>query len=480
MLLRQWLSRLAWGAASPWRAIQRTIAVFCLALGVRVVYNLTAAAPYKPIYDAALYDFIARNLINRRCYCLFGNHLTVSRAPLWPWIMSLIYSVTGQHDIYARLFYCVLGAGTCVIVSRFARDLFGERAGILAGIIAATYTGLFLYDGWLYTESLYTFCVTGVTYTLYRLQSARPNDGGTVAGAAHASRWSVWRTVVRHRWAVLSGLLIGAATLTRPNGIALLGVVGVWAAILIWVRRRPWREMLRESVLIAVIALALIAPWTARNYAVAGAFIPVETGLGEVLIGSYNDRVAFGPPWLRGIWRLPQGTMNHDNLRYTPETDRQYTAQALGWMAAHPAATVYLWGVHFVIMWMPYNYAHGLAIEEFPNRFSARAIWALIYLESIPVFLLAAVGLGATWRRWKHALLPVYLMLAVTILQNMLLYSTMRFRAPIEPLLVVLVAGAVVTGLPWVRRAAVAGGRASAAVDAPQTPETRTGHVAVG
>lgn len=449
MVVRRWWGRVPWAALYPRREAVRVAGIYLLALVVRVVYNLTAAATYKPAFDAALYDQIARNLLNRHCYCLFSSHLTVSRAPLWPWIMSVIYAVLGQHNIYARLFYSVLGAGTCLIVYRFARDLFGRRAGTVAGVMAAVYTGLFLYDGWLYTESLYTFCVTGFAYTLYRMQTADGGDGPHVEGGGR----SAWRAVVRSRWAILCGLCVGAASLTRPNGVVLAGIIMMWGAILIWARQRPWREVVRGALVSIAIAVALVAPWTYRNYMVAHAFIPVETGLGEVLIGSYDDTVAFGDLGVRGYWRPPPGTINHDNLRYTPATDREYTTRALQWMAAHPAAVVSLWGMHLINMWWPYTYAHGLPIEQAPNRVSSWVVWALIFLESIPVFVLAAVALVTTWRRWRLALLAIYLLLGVTVLQNMALYSTMRFRAPIEPLLVVLVAGLVATGLPWRRPA---------------------------
>ncbi len=454
----------------PRRESVRVVGVFALALVVRLVYNLTAARSYQPTYDAALYDFIARNLLNRHCYCLFSSHLTVARAPLWPWIMSLIYSLAGQNDFYARLFLCVLGSGTCLIVYRFARDLFGQRAAAVAGVIAATYTGLFLYDGWLYTESLYTFCVTGFTYALYRLQRAgspeKPSpERPSPERPAGSSTWrGAWQAIGRRRWAILCGLCVGAASLTRPNGVVLLGVLVVWAAVMIWAQKRPWRDVVRNTLLSMAIAVVLVAPWTYRNYAVAHAFIPVETGLGEVMIGAYNDIVTFGPLGERGYWRPPPGTMNHDNLRYTPETDRQYTVRALQWMGSHLEAVPYLWGLHLINMWWPYTYAHGLPIEEAPNRVSSYVVWGLIFLESIPVFVLAAVALVLTRRRWSQALLPVYLMLAIAVLQNMVFYSTMRFRAPIEPLLVLLVSGLVVTGMPrlrpallsvWARRRAV-------------------------
>jgi hypothetical protein len=228
---------------------------------------------------------------------------------------------------------------------------------------------------------------------------------------------------------------------------------------------RPWREVLRHMLVVAALAVALVAPWTIRNYVVAHAFIPVETGLGEVMIGSYNDKVAFGALPARGFWRPPPGAMNHDNLRYTPATDTEYTTRALVWMRTHPATVPYLWALHLAHMWWPYTLSHGLPIEQAPHRVSSYVVWVLIYAGSIPVFLLAAAGLVATWRTRRRALLPVYLMLAAAVAQNVLLYSTMRFRAPIEPLLVLLAAGFLATVLP---RSAAALHRRVGVVPAPQ------------
>lgn len=430
------------------RGVRATPALFIfgLAFSVRLVYNLTAAAGYRPIYDAALYDFIARNLINHQCYCSYGSHISVARAPLWPATMVAIYTVFGQNSFYARMFLCALGAATCVIVYRFARELFGVRTGLVAGALAAVYTGLFLYDGWLYTEALYTFCVTGATYALYRVQASRRVALDQGAGVILPSRQRIRSAIASYRYELVCGVLIGAATLTRPNGLALLGIVALWAVIAVRAQWCSWRAALRSTALIAVVAIMLVVPWTVRNYAVAGAFIPVETGLGEVLLGSYNDRVAVGGLGPLGSWMPPKGALNHDQVPYTPAMDRQDTARALQWMVAHPASVVSLWSLHLVYMWQPYTYSYGLPIEEYPSHLSSHVVWALIDLESIPIFLLAAAGLWLTRR--KSDLVPIYLLLGTTVLVNMLLYSSMRFRAPIEPLLVLLAAVGL-TRIPW-------------------------------
>ncbi len=415
------------------------LGIFCLAFVVRFVYNVTAARNYVPIYDANLYNIIAQNLLDKHCYCLHGLYPTVSRAPLWPWIISSIYFFTGPQSFYARLFYCFLGSGTCLFIYRFTSDLFGRRIALCTGVIAATYTGLFLYDGWLYTESLYTFCVTGFAYSLFRLQHTTP--GTRPIGRTRLSAF--WRAIKEHQWAILCGLFIGAASLTRPNGLLLIGLVCLWALILIRAHLKPWREMIGNALLITGIAILLVAPWTYRNYLVTQAFVPVETGMGEVLLGSYNDVVADPASVRYGFWRPPNGARNHDDLGYTPADDTIDTEKALAWMRAHLTEVASLMGLHVINMWQPYTYSHGLPIEEYPGRLSSRFIGMIIPLESIPIFLLAAFGLFFTWKQRKKELLVIYLVVAATIVQNVVFYGMMRFRAPIEPLLVILTGGAL-------------------------------------
>ncbi|MGH2510231.1 MAG: glycosyltransferase family 39 protein, partial [Ktedonobacteraceae bacterium] len=127
------------------------LSVFCLALLVRIVYNLVVGKNYAPSFDAAIYNNLAEELLKWHCYCLFNVHQpTTFRSPLWPFILAAIYSVAGEHNLYPRLFYCLLGSGTCVFIYLLAKDLFGKRVALITGIIAALYPGLFIWDGWLY------------------------------------------------------------------------------------------------------------------------------------------------------------------------------------------------------------------------------------------------------------------------------------------------------------------------------------------
>ena len=412
------------------------ICIFCLALLVRIVYNVAVAGNYTPIYDAALYNNIARNIVDEHCFCLSSYQPTVSRPPLWPFIMAIIYFIAGKDEFLARLFYCFLGSGTCVLIYMFAKDLFGRRVALFTGIIAAIYTGLFIYDGWLYSESLYTFCLLMFTYCLYRLQ--RNPLGLDLRGR---SRFSAF--FKNRQWAILCGVFLGFVALTRPNGLLLLGLLYIWAVILVLAKIMPWRVVVGNILIITCITVLMIAPWTYRNYTVSHAFVPVSTGMGEVLLGSYNDIILNGDPAVRGTWRPPPGALNHDASSYTPADDKADTARALDWMRTHLSAMPYILSLHFINTWRPYTYSHGLPFEEFPHRTASMVMYFLILVMAIPIFLLAALGLLVTWKGRKDQLLVVYLILAMTIFMNVISYGDMRFRAPIEPFLVLLTGGFV-------------------------------------
>ena len=412
------------------------IIIFCFALLIRIIYNVTVARDYTPIFDAALYNNIARNIVDEHCFCIYSYHPTVSRPPLWPFIIAIIYFFVGKHEFFARLFFCFLGSGTCVLIYIFAKDLFGKRIAVFTGVIAAIYTGLFIYDGWLYTESLYTFCLLTFTYSLYRLQHAP-----LTSDLSAKNRFS--RIFQYRRWIILCGIFLGFLALTRPNGLVIFGLLYAWAAIVMLVKIISWRVVVRNTLIITCIAAMMVAPWTYRNYVVSHAFVPVSTGMGEVLSGAYNDVVLNGDPAVRGMWRPPPHSINHDTLDYTPADDKADTARALYWIRTHLSAMPYMLSLHFINTWMPYTYSHGLPFEEFPTRSLSIFMFRLIPIMSIPFFLLAALGLLLTWKRRKKQLLVVYLVIGLTIVQNIISYGDMRFRAPIEPLLVLLTGGAL-------------------------------------
>ncbi|HEU5374997.1 MAG TPA: glycosyltransferase family 39 protein [Ktedonobacteraceae bacterium] len=394
-----------------------TIGVFCCALLVRIIYNITVAKGYITEYDANFYNNIAIHLNTEHCYCLQSHIPDVSRAPAWPFIIAAIYAVTGIHNFYARFFLCFLGSGTCVLTYLFARDIFNKKIGLIVGIIAALYPGIFIYDGWLYSESVYTFFSLGFAYSLFRFQRT-PRPG----------------------WIISCGLSLGCASLTRPNGVSLLILVLVWAVFMLRTRLLSWPQIGRAALAITFLTCALVLPWTFRNYLTAHKFILVATGGGLVLAGSYNN-AAVNPPDgnYPGMWQ------SSARIRppLTDRSDAGETAYAYHWIEAHLGEMPYLFSQHFINMWRPYTSEEGLPVREFPTRLSSRLVWILMNTAPALIIFLAACGLIVTMRsKWKELLIP-YLLIGLTIILCIALYGSSRFRAPIEPLLVLLAGGTI-------------------------------------
>lgn len=393
------------------------VGVFCCALVVRVVYNMTVAKGYIPEYDAIFYNTIAIHLNTEHCYCLQSNVPDFDRAPLWPFLIAALYAILGFHNLSARLFLCLLGSCTCLLTYFLARDVFNRKIALVVGIIAALYPGLFIYDGWLYSESVYMFFVMGFTYALFRLQRA-PRPG----------------------WMIGCGISLAGAALTRPNGIGLLVLVLIWAGVMLRIRLLSWRKVGQSVLVITCLALGLIAPWTFRNYMESHQFILVATGSGQQLAGLYNDAALtsryFGDP---GLW-LPASQVRPP---LTDRSDAGETAYALRWIRSHLTEMPYLFSLHFINMWRPYTSEEGLPVREFPTRLSSKVVWFLMNTTPIGIIFLAFCGLVVTFRsKWKE-LLGTYLVIGLTIVVCIVLMGSSRFRSPIEPHLVLLTGGAI-------------------------------------
>src|SRR5438270_7142570 len=76
------------------------ISIFCLALLVRVVYNLTVARHYTPQHDSLFYYMLGVHILSEHCFCVQPFIPTAYRAPLWPAIIrALLHSLVSMPNI---------------------------------------------------------------------------------------------------------------------------------------------------------------------------------------------------------------------------------------------------------------------------------------------------------------------------------------------------------------------------------------------
>ncbi|HET7728046.1 MAG TPA: glycosyltransferase family 39 protein, partial [Candidatus Limnocylindrales bacterium] len=180
----------------------------------------------------------------------------------------------GPTAIASALPFALAGATAAPLAWAIARDAgFDRRVALGAGILTAI-PGLSL-----------VYMVQTDNFSLYQ-----PLVAASLWMAARGLRGDA-------RAFLLAGLLGGLATLSRNDGLLVLGVLGL---TFLWDRARAWRSggsrpariPFPAGVASAAVFVAVVSPWWARQLAVFGQLSP-STASGKVLfirdIGEWNS-----------------------------------------------------------------------------------------------------------------------------------------------------------------------------------------------
>lgn len=356
---------------------------------------------------------------------LHGNHggPTAARPPLYPLLLATASKVSGDSVTAARLLQALIGVGLVFLIGLCARMLFGERTAVITLFLAAIYVPLIDIGTTLMSEALLLPLLVALLISLIKARRAEA-----------PTRWAIW-----------CGLLVGLATLTRANAIILI----VPAAIALW--RRPRRAHWRLPIACSAACVVVLIPWTVRNFVVMHHFVPLTTELGPLLAGTYNSSAANdhnNPYAFRPVIFVP--SYQTFLRRYYGKLDEIATTSKLlaastSYVIQHPLQ------VPETIGWNTLRLAD---LEPGWSHLSAEAIDVpsppLALLSRLLfwfVMVLALIGLS-----WYRMRLPwfIWAPAALLVLTILPFNSEIRFRLPIDPLLLLL-SGSVIAAMPAVR-----------------------------
>ncbi len=194
---------------------------------------------------------------------------TDTRLPGYPAFLAGIFWLFGAGNFKAVMLTQILvDLATCLIVADLARRAVSERAARIAFVLAALCPFLANYAAAVLTETLEIF------FTALALDCA-----AAALNRMHAAdiEPGVLDQTGRKLWAA-TGAAIAACILLRPDGGILLAAVALYLAVLAW-RHRYGREKLADilvaGIIIVVIALAPLVPWTIRNFRTLHHFQPL-------------------------------------------------------------------------------------------------------------------------------------------------------------------------------------------------------------
>jgi tetratricopeptide (TPR) repeat protein len=328
----------------------------------------------------------------------------------------------------------VLGTLLVALTALLGRALFDARTGLLAGFVAAVDPSFIAFSHYLWSDALFAVLIASALI-------------GLVYGADRRS-WGL---------AAATGLVFGAAGLTRQFAIPIAGTGALW-----WLavarRGERWGALGRGALMLGVVAL-LILPWTYRNHTLFDRLVPVAA-VGSLALAGGNTLES-------PDWRQPHGPALRDfNRRYFAIRDEMERMDfGRRWALDRIGEEQPTWILKKAVRNLPlllspdsiffYKLRFG-AYDEIPTPILR---WLVIATVASFVLVVASGVLGIAGAEGKGRRLLPGMLLGVVLLVHVISTANARHRLPWMPLLMVYASFALLElrALPWrsVRRRAV-------------------------
>jgi 4-amino-4-deoxy-L-arabinose transferase-like glycosyltransferase len=343
-------------------------------LGAGAVVRLAFLVVFKDLSllgDEEQYQQIAVNMMGGEGFALNGL-LTSWRPPLYPFVLSGLYTLTGTTDpSVARAFQAVLSLGTAMLVYLLGRQLFEERVGLVAALLFTFYPSFLFYNSHILTEVVFTFLLALTAYC-----------------------FAVYLAGGRLLLLVAAGVALGLAVLTREVVWPLLAVMGA----LVWYGRRPgFGRWAGHSTVLLLSFLLVVTPWIVRNTRVQGTLTFIATNGGPVFYAQNYEHTPLDRPW-RDHTIDPVRKVRSLLPPDLTEGERQKVAfrKGIEFIRDHPGLTVHraviraanLWGLEREVVGVLLQGGYGN-----PGKVTVLLITAVIFGAYVLTILSGITGL---------------------------------------------------------------------------------------
>ncbi|WP_213805026.1 glycosyltransferase family 39 protein [Granulicella sp. dw_53] len=208
--------------------------------------------------DTLIYGDIALNWLDHGIYGFTQTAApplpTLIRLPGYPAFLALCFTVFGrEHYTAVMIAQAFIDLATCLILAVLAGRLFGRRAFHAALWFGALCPFTASYVAAPLAETLTLTCIAVAFYALHRWQ--------------HLYRTQP-QAALSNRWLYLLAASLAYAILLRPEQ-GLLAVAILPAILWTTLRSKPTPSLLHRAapaLLVAVLTLLPLAPWTLRNW----------------------------------------------------------------------------------------------------------------------------------------------------------------------------------------------------------------------
>lgn len=413
-------------AAKRWLALVLGIA---LAARLLVAFGLGISAPR--IYDEQSYDEIAGNLATIASFADKSGEPTSLRPPLYPAMLAGVYRVWGNHNyLAARLTQAILGALTVIPLFSLAKRMFSRRVAIWSTALFALEPSLAGYTGLLLSETLFTLLLVLSCLLMQRLLL----DG-------------------RFRWAVLFGLTVGLAALTRSLLLPMLPIILLFMC---WALREwRWPKRLALAATVGAAFFAVVGPWIVRNTRLEGTLTTIDAiGGRNLMMGNY-EHTPLTRSWdtitmLAGTEHSWEVVLRRKHPEYSTLTqggrDKLAMRYGLGFILSHPGLTLERSCVKFFDFWqLERTLIAGLRMGWWGTYPKPMLVFVALVMAGMNGFVLltAIVGLCMTRARDMRLQMFILLLILLSAAVHTLIFAHSRYRLPLTPLILIYSASAL-------------------------------------
>jgi hypothetical protein len=337
---------------------------------------------------------------------------TVWFTPIYPYMVAAIFKIWGTYTDLSRMIIQTLNyafaALTIIPIYSIARRSFGQAVAVWASWFWVFLpTSLFFPLTWIWDTSLTALFLALIFWATLSMHEAQ----------------SIWS------WAGY-GALWATGVLINPSVLSLLPFLMGWV---VWNSRRdgaPWIKF--SSAAILVFAIALV-PWTVRNYRVFGKFIVLRSNFGlELWLGNNPDVPDSWTPWLH-----PNDNFQ-EALKYKRMGEIAYMAEkehaAFAFIRTHPLDAVQFSFHRFINNW--------LAVSDSPiDSWSYSPYYLKLFMIlNVLLSLFTFAGALFAYRAGRGDAFPYAMVLLIFPLIFYFTHASLRYRFPMDPIMMVLAA----------------------------------------
>jgi len=341
-------------------------------------------------------------------------------APAYPLLIAGVFRVFGvftANSFFAVVFFNALfSSAACIPIFFAGRKIDGS--GVASG--AAWLWALFPNAVMMPFEWVWDTCLAALLGALLLWATLELADS-----TQRATDWCGY------------GLLWGFALMTNPALGSLLPFLLGWAA---YRGMRAAKFSLRKPALAAGAAILCCVPWTIRNYVEFHKLVPLRSNFPlELYIGNNNNYAT-----RQFVWP-PKITKEREILRYFRLGETAFMEEeerkALEFIRSHPGIAVELIGEKFVAFWA--GIAEPLQAWKTTDSTLIRALLLCNTLAATGALL----GIAVLLRRRSPYVYPIAAYPFIFPWVYYVTHPNLRYRHPIDPVVLLLVA--VATAAAW-------------------------------